>query len=502
MSRIKLSFLVATILTLLLLAFTVDAQSSADVVFDLEAYGNIVPGTDITTALANAWKDACASGRSSAIVIPGGTFEVREGNFAGPCKNRIDFQLGGTLRAPKALPGDNWIIFAHIDRLTVSGGGVFDGQGKEAWGKNDCHKRINCAQLPVSLRFNFITNSIVTRITSLDSKNFHINVLGCNNLTFHNINIIAPGNSPNTDGIHIGRSNKITITKSKIATGDDCISLGDGSRQIEVANVTCGPGHGISVGSLGRYTNEEPVEGVLVKNCTMINTTNGVRIKTWPGSAAGGTATDMHFLDIIMVNVGNPILIDQEYCPWNQCNRQVPSKIKISKVSFENIRGSSATPVAIKLICSRSFPCEEVKFRDIDLTPNGITGPITSQCTNVRPIVSGKQNPKICASPYQPPLNSFTVDAQSSADVVFDLEAYGNIVPGTDITTALANAWKDACASGRSSAIVIPGGTFEVREGKFAGPCKNRIDFQLGGTLRAPKTLPGDNWITFAQGKE
>ncbi|XP_022930689.1 exopolygalacturonase-like [Cucurbita moschata] len=405
MSRIKLSFLVATILTLLLLAFTVDAQSSADVVFDLEAYGNIVPGTDITTALANAWKDACASGRSSAIVIPGGTFEVREGNFAGPCKNRIDFQLGGTLRAPKALPGDNWIIFAHIDRLTVSGGGVFDGQGKEAWGKNDCHKRINCAQLPVSLRFNFITNSIVTRITSLDSKNFHINVLGCNNLTLHNINIIAPGNSPNTDGIHIGRSNKITITKSKIATGDDCISLGDGSRQIEVANVTCGPGHGISVGSLGRYTNEEPVEGVLVKNCTMINTTNGVRIKTWPGSAAGGTATDMHFLDIIMVNVGNPILIDQEYCPWNQCNRQVPSKIKISKVSFENIRGSSATPVAIKLICSRSFPCEEVKFRDIDLTPNGITGPITSQCTNVRPIVSGKQNPKICASPYQPPLN-------------------------------------------------------------------------------------------------
>ena len=49
----------------------------------------------------------------------------------------------------KTLPGDNWIIFAHIDRLTVSGGGVFDGQGKEAWGKNDCYKRINCAQLPI-----------------------------------------------------------------------------------------------------------------------------------------------------------------------------------------------------------------------------------------------------------------------------------------------------------------------------------------------------------------
>ncbi|XP_022930051.1 exopolygalacturonase-like [Cucurbita moschata] len=403
MSTIQSSFLNATILMLLLLAFPVDAQSSAEVVFPLKRYGNIVPGTDITKALANAWKDACTSNRSSAIVIPGGIFKVKEGIFKGPCNSPIDFQLGGTLQAPKSLQGDNWITFEHIDRLTLSGEGVFDGQGKAAWKKNDCHKRINCAQLPISLRFNFITNSIVKRITSLDSKNFHINVLGCNNLTFSNINITAPENSPNTDGIHIGRSNRIAITMSKIATGDDCISLGDGSKQINITNVTCGPGHGISIGSLGRYTNEEPVEGVIVKNCTIINTTNGVRIKTWPASAASGTATNMQFLDIIMVNVSNPILIDQEYCPWNQCNRKIPSKIKISKVSFKNIRGSCATPVAIKLICSRHLPCDEVKVGDIDLTYNGIKGPITSQCTNVRPIISGKQNPKICSSPYVVP---------------------------------------------------------------------------------------------------
>ena len=48
MSTIKSSFLAATILMLLLLALTVDAQSSADVVFPLKRYGNIVPGTDIT----------------------------------------------------------------------------------------------------------------------------------------------------------------------------------------------------------------------------------------------------------------------------------------------------------------------------------------------------------------------------------------------------------------------------------------------------------------------
>ena len=48
MSTIQSCFLAATILMLLLLVLTVDAQSSADVVFPLKRYGNIVSGTDIT----------------------------------------------------------------------------------------------------------------------------------------------------------------------------------------------------------------------------------------------------------------------------------------------------------------------------------------------------------------------------------------------------------------------------------------------------------------------
>jgi len=134
--------------------------------------------------------------------------------------------------------------------------------------------------------------------------------------------VIAPESSINTDGIHIGRSSHINIIDSSIRTGDDCISLGDGSRQVTVTGVTCGPGHGISVGSLGKYENEEPVVGLTVSNCTLINTQNGVRIKTWPASNAG-SVSDMHFEDIVMVNVGYPIIIDQQYCPWNQCNLKV-----------------------------------------------------------------------------------------------------------------------------------------------------------------------------------
>ena len=45
--------------------------------------------------------------------------------------------------------GDSWITVSYVDRMTLTGGGVFYGQGKAGWKKNDCHKRIDCANHPV-----------------------------------------------------------------------------------------------------------------------------------------------------------------------------------------------------------------------------------------------------------------------------------------------------------------------------------------------------------------
>ncbi|CAM8991911.1 unnamed protein product [Rhodiola kirilowii] len=273
----------------------------------------------------------------------------------------------------------------------MSGNGVIDGQGHIAWQKNDCNKNSKCSGLPMNIRFNFLTNSTIKDVTTKDSKNFHVNVLGCKNFTFQNFKVSVPEESLNTDGIHIGRSTGINILDTTIQTGDDCISIGDGSQYVNIETVTCGPGHGISVGSLGKYKNEEDVIGITVKNCTLSNTQNGVRIKTWPGSDPG-TASDMHFEDIIMNNVSNPVLIDQEYCPWNQCTlgEYVPSKVRISKVSFKNIRGMTATREAVKLICSKGIPCQNVEVGDIDLKYSGPEGPAIAVCKNLKPTILGK----------------------------------------------------------------------------------------------------------------
>lgn len=69
-------------------------------------------------------------------------------NVKGPCKAPIEVQVDGTIQAPanaNDLKGaDQWVIFGYVDFLTLSGSGVFDGQGASTWKQNDCGTNKNC----------------------------------------------------------------------------------------------------------------------------------------------------------------------------------------------------------------------------------------------------------------------------------------------------------------------------------------------------------------------
>ncbi|PPS11124.1 hypothetical protein GOBAR_AA09517 [Gossypium barbadense] len=194
---------------------------------------------------------------------------------------------------------------------------------------------------------------MIQYITTKDSKQFHVNVLGCKNITFEHFTLSAPDESPNTDGIHIGRLDGVNVLNSEIKTGDNCVPIRDGSKNLVINGVTCGLGHGISIGSLKLFKNEEPVDRVTVKNYTMTNTSNGVRIKSWLGAEAS-TCLNIHFEDIIMTNE--------------------ESKAKLSNISFKNIHGTSA-----KIISSSTMPCENVELEDIEITHSAPTRPAVSQ---------------------------------------------------------------------------------------------------------------------------
>ena len=85
----------------------------------------------------------------------------------------------------------------------------------------------------------------VKQLTLLDSKEFHMSIFDCSGVTVQGVRIIAPSNSPNTDGIQVSHSRHVSILNTTIGTGDDCISLGPGTSDMLIRDIKCGPGHGI-----------------------------------------------------------------------------------------------------------------------------------------------------------------------------------------------------------------------------------------------------------------
>ena len=96
-----------------------------------------------------------------------------------------------------------------------------------------------------TLEFSNAKNIAITGLTSLNSQMFHVVVNDCQNFKIKGLKIIASGDSPNTDGIHVEQSSNVTILNSHVGTGDDCISIGPGTSDMWIENIVCKPGHGI-----------------------------------------------------------------------------------------------------------------------------------------------------------------------------------------------------------------------------------------------------------------
>ena len=65
----------------------------------------------------------------------------------------------------------------------------------------------------------------------------------------------------------------------------------------------------------------------------------------------------------------------------------------LSDVTYQNIRGTSATQAAITFDCSRTVPCKGISVQNVNLESEG-GGVATASCQNVEFINSGKFFPQ------------------------------------------------------------------------------------------------------------
>ncbi|KAL2507209.1 Pectin lyase-like superfamily protein [Forsythia ovata] len=258
-----------------------------------------------------------------------------------------------------------------------------------------------------SITFNWANDILISGLTSLNSQLRYVEINSCNNVLVRNVRTVAPDLSPNTDGIHVQSSTGVTITGSSMKTGDDCISIGPGTRNMWMEMLqksvklrtkqgsSPNPTSQAIIGSLGRDFNEAGVENVTLTDSVFSGSNNGLWVKTW-ARPSNGFVRNFYYRNNLMKKVDNPIIIDQNYCPDNQGCPSQGSGIKISSVSYENIQGTSATEMAMVFDCSPTNPCTDITLRDIKISSvNSRTKP-KSYCKNIGGKTSGVILPDNC----------------------------------------------------------------------------------------------------------
>ncbi|KAL5543572.1 hypothetical protein UlMin_007356 [Ulmus minor] len=351
------------------------SPSNSQPIFNVDDFGARGDGRDDSEAFNKAWNRACSSKQGAILVPKNKVYHLKPITFSGPCQSDLTMLIYGTIKAsPRRSDYENdrlhWIKFQDVENLRVEGGGTINGNGK-IWWRNSCkiNKALPCKHAPTAVTFHQCNNLRVANLRFKNAQQMHLTFQKCLNVLALNLRVIAPGNSPNTDGIHVTDTQNIQIMNSLIRTGDDCISIVNGSKNVRATDITCGPGHGISIGSLGADNSEGYVSNVFVNRARLTGTTNGVRIKTWQGGR--GYAKNIKFQNIVMNNVTNPILIDQNY------------SVQVSNVIYNNIKGTSASEVAMKFDCSKNYPCGAISLRNIHLVPLGYQR-VEASCENVR----------------------------------------------------------------------------------------------------------------------
>ncbi|PPS15955.1 hypothetical protein GOBAR_AA04632 [Gossypium barbadense] len=349
------------------------SERGGKVLVNVDSFGAVGDGvSDDTEAFRKAWNTSCSTSKSVLLVPPGRRYLVNATRFKGPCEERLVVQIDGTIVAPDE-PNDwdanlprNWLVFSKLEGVVFQGNGVIDGSGSKWWASSCKKNKSNpCRGAPTALTIDSSSSIKVKGLTIQNSQQMNFVISRCESVRVSEVQVSCPGDSPNTDGIHITGSTNVVLQDSKIGTGDDCISIVNASSGIKMKRIYCGPGHGVSIGSLGKDNSTAVVTKVVLDTALLRETTNGVRIKTWQGGS--GYVRGVRFENVRMEDVANPIIIDQFYCDSPKTCQNQTSAVQISQIMYRNISGTTKSKEAMKFACSDTTPCSNIVLSNINL---------------------------------------------------------------------------------------------------------------------------------------
>ena len=270
------------------------------------------------------------------------TVQIDSGATILASKDTVDFFYYPGGDTTKSLSGPvNFISSSGCNNLTIQGKGTIDGQGSRWWPYPDNAR-------PRMLQLERGVGLVVKEVTLTNSPMFHLCPNRYYDVNIHDIRIIAPSTSPNTDGIDPGICHKVRISNCYIDNGDDNIAVGasspdaawgTASTDIIIKHCTFLHGHGVSIGS---YTSGG-IDSMLVDSCTFDGTTNGIRIKSQRGR--GGDVRNITYSNLSMSNVVYPIYFTAYYSGIPTVTADTVFPINATTPYFHDIKVINLTSV-------------------------------------------------------------------------------------------------------------------------------------------------------------
>ncbi|KAL5073498.1 hypothetical protein RYX36_012482 [Vicia faba] len=141
------------------------------------------------------------------------------------------------------------IFGTNLTDIVITGdNGTLDGQGEVWWQK--FHKGELSYTRPYLIEIMHSDDIQISNLTLVNSPSWNVHPVYSSNIVVRGITILAPVNSPNTDGINPDSCTNTRIKDCYIVSGDDCVAVKSGwdeygiaygmpTKQLVVKRLTC-----------------------------------------------------------------------------------------------------------------------------------------------------------------------------------------------------------------------------------------------------------------------
>ncbi|PON97795.1 Glycoside hydrolase [Trema orientale] len=205
------------------------------------------------------------------------------------------------------------------DVIITGNNGTIDGQG-ELWWKKFHSSGVLKYTRPYLIELMYSENVQISHLTLVNSPSWNIHPVYSSNIIIQDVTILAPINSPNTDGIDIDSCTNARIENCYIVSGDDCVTLKSGwdqygiafgmpTKHVIIRHLTCtSPQQAvITFGS----EMSGGIQDVRAEDLVAKNTKSGVRIKTSIGR--GGFVKDIFIRRMTLKTMRHVFLMTGNY---------------------------------------------------------------------------------------------------------------------------------------------------------------------------------------------